>query len=213
MKNANLDALNFNNSSEFKSNLKAENYKTYTYPSNINIQNDGLPKQDFTFNEVPFLAFQEHKKQYNKIVTDAYKTYGSNSALSEAFFSEANIKKVQKGLTYYVIRRTGNKVIIEDQPIEDIIIRMRGTYYTHGRFLENNIDKQVKELNMITIKELIPECITEIKQRLGYLRDISRPPAPMDQPMNVSSSGKRTLSSTSNIIFAAQYPNITPIVG
>jgi hypothetical protein len=213
MSRSNLDALNFNNESEYKTNIKQLNYKTYTYPVNMSLQSDGVSNKNFTFDEVPFLAFQEHKKKYSAIATEAYKSFGTDSELSEVFFSQQNITRVQKGLTYYIKKRTGNKVLIDDQPFEDIIVRMQNTFYTYGRFLQNDIDKQVQELNMITIKEMIPEVITQIKQQMGYLRDISRPPPMMDQPTNVSSKGKRTLPSTSGITFSEKYPDFKPIIG
>lgn len=214
MNKTNIDALNFNNESEYKSNLKIQNFNTYTYPSNITTKsNTDVLRKNFTFDEVPFLAFQEHKKKYSNIASEAYKGYGTDSMLSKTFFSENNIRKVQKDLTFYVERATKNKVKIEDQPFEDILVRMQNTYYTYGRFLQRDIEKQVLELNMIAIKEMMPEIITQIKQQLTYLRDISRPPAVMDQPMNVSGKGRRTLPSTTGITFAAQYPEYRPIDG
>jgi len=213
MNKTNIDALNFNNESEYRSNLRLQNFNTYTYPTNITVKSTGVRTKGFTFDEVPFLAFQEHRKKYSDVASEAYKGYGTDSELSKVFFSDDNVRRVQKGLTYYIEKYTKNKVLIEDQPTLDIIVYMQNTFYTYGRFLERDIDKQIKELNMICIKEMIPLVITQIKQHLVYIRDISRPPAMMDQPLNVSGAGRRTLPSTANITFAAKYPEYRPIDG
>jgi hypothetical protein len=207
---ANIDALSFNNSNEYKSQLMSKNYNTYTHPSILTTRStkmDDVPaNRTISFDEVPFLAFQEHRKKYHGIAEEAYKTFGTDCKLSELFFSYQNVIKVQKGLTYYVKKATKNKILIDDQPLEDIIVQMQYRYYTYGKFLQTNVEQQVRELNIITIKELIPEVITQIKQQLGYIRAISRPPDVMDQPINISKTGRKTLPSVSNIIFAAQYP-------
>jgi len=203
--------LSFNNANEYKSQLTSKNYGTYTHPSILTVRTTNLDNKPVnnkvSFDEVPFLAFQEHRKNYHGIAEEAYKTFGTDCKLSEVFFSRENIRKIQQGITYYIKKITKNKVLIDDQPTEDIIVRMQYTYYTYGKYLQTNVDQQVRELNMITIKELLPEIITQIKQYLGYIKTISRPPDVMDQPINVSKTGRKTLPSTSNIIFAAQYPN------
>jgi hypothetical protein len=174
---------------------------SYAYRTNTA---QSVPQEDFkfkgySFNQVPFLFFQDHRKDYKSAMTDALGNLQTSSELNEIFFSQKNILYVQKEITKAIKRITKGKIIIEDQPELDILIKMQYAYYMYGRFLHTDINAQVKELNYITIKEMIPEIITQIKQNLAYIRDISRPPFTMPQPMNVNKAGRRTNRSISSI--------------
>lgn len=174
---------------------------SYAYRTNTA---QSVPQQDFkfkgySFNQVPFLFIQDHRKDYKSAMDDALGNLQSSSELNEIFFSENNITYIQKKVTELINKMTKGKIIIDDQPYLDVLIKMQYTYYMYGRFLQNDIDAQVKELNYITIKEMIPEIITQVKQQLGYIRDISRPPFQMPLPMNVNKAGRRTTRSISSI--------------
>ncbi len=171
------------------------NTKDQLYPPDLYYKFKG-----FSFNQVPFLFLQDHRKDYKSAVDDMNRGLQSVSDLSEKFFSESNIKFIQKKLTSEINKITKGKVIIEDQPYLDVLVYMQNAYYTHGRFLYYDIDKQVNELNYITVKELLPEIITQIKQQLGYIRDISYPPPVLPLPANVNKAGRKTNRSLSSIL-------------
>jgi hypothetical protein len=153
----------------------------------------------FTMDQVPFLFLQDHRKDYKSSVEDAVAKLQTENELSDIFFSEDNINYVRKEITKTIYNKTHGKIIIDDQPYLDILIKMQSVYYLYGRFLPDDIDKQVSELNYITIRELVPEILVQIKQQLSYIRDISRPPDMMNLPSNVSSAGRRTNRSISSI--------------
>lgn len=153
----------------------------------------------YTFNQVPFLFLQDHRKDYKSSLDDAIKGLHTPSALNKIYFSEENITRVQRAITNAVYMATKKKVIIEDQPRLDILLRMESSYYSYGRFLPTEVNAQVEELNYITIKETVPEIITQIKQQLGYIRDISFPRQVMSLPMNVNNAGRQTTRSISSI--------------
>jgi len=163
-----------------------------------------IPQQDFkfkgySFNQVPFLFIQDHRKDYKSAMDDALGRLQAPYELSDVFFSEKNISYLQKKITESVKQMTKGKVLIDDQPYLDILLKMQYTYYMYGRFLNTDIEAQVNELNNITIKEILPEIKTQIKQQLGYIRDISRPMYMMPLPMNVNRAGRRTNRSLSCI--------------
>jgi len=173
---------------------------SYAYGAN-NVQLTPQKKnfKGFAVNQVPFLFLQDHRRDYKSAVDDALKGRHDPTPLNELYFSEENIIRVQKAITNEVKRRTGNKVIVDDQNKQDVLLLMENSYYEYGRFLPFNIEKQVNELNAITVREAVPEIITQIKQHLSYIRDIERPRDVLPLPMNVNSAGRKSIKSLSNL--------------
>lgn len=174
---------------------------SYAYRSNYS---EFVPQQNnhfkgLTINQTPFLFFQDHRKDYKSAAEEMTKGYQTVDTLSEVFFSDKNIKYVQQTVTKIIFKLSKGKIKIEDQPFLDILLKMQDVYYMYGRFLQFDVDKQVKELNYITIKELLPEIKTQIEQKLCYIRDISYPPTMMPQPINVNKAGRRSNRSISSI--------------
>lgn len=175
-------------------------------PQEFDTRDELFPKDQeykfkgFSLNQVPFLFLQDHRKDYKSAADEANRGLQSISSLSEKFFSEANISLVTKSLTNAIKIITKGKVIIEDQNYLDMLVYMQNTYYTHGRFSSDRIDEQVRELNYITVRELVPEVITQIKQQLGYIRDISYPPPVLPLPANVNSAGRKTNRSLASVL-------------
>jgi hypothetical protein len=172
---------------------------TYRTGQGITYPQEQLDFKGFTMDQVPFLFLQDHRKDYKSSVDEAIKGTQAPSELSDIFFSKENIDNVRKDITKAVFEATKRKVMIDDQPFMDVLIRMQTVYYQYGRFLPTDIQRQVDELNYITIKETVPEVIVQIKQKLGYIRDISRPPDMMNQPLNVSKAGRKSNRSISSI--------------
>ena len=148
----------------------------------------------------PFLFLQEHKKNYKNMATTALKGTQCQSELSKLFFSDRNMKRIQKALKKEVFIRTNGQFKVEiDQEQRDLFIAMKAVYLEHGRFLPGQIVRQVKRLNKKVIDETVPGMITSIKQYYGYLKEINKPLTPIPRPMNANNAGRLTL------------PSITPV--
>jgi len=144
----------------------------------------------------PFLFIQEHRKNYKNKAGIALKGIQSESELSKLFFSDVNIKRLQKLIRKEVYIRTNKQFRLDvDQEVRDLFIVMRAVYIEHGRFLPGQIVRQVKRLNKKTVDELFPGMITEIRQYYGYLKEINKPLDPIPLPVNVNNAGRRTLPS------------------
>ena len=64
---------------------------------------------------------------------------------------------------------------------------MRSIYLSNSKNLNSNIQHQVAILNEIVVIECIKQIIPNIKQYLGYRKDISSPRHIMELPQSVSS--------------------------
>jgi hypothetical protein len=148
----------------------------------------------------PFLFIQEHRNNYGNMAKTALKGIHTESDLSRMFFSDKNIKRLQKKIKKAVFERTDGQFLLEDnQEQRDLFIAMRAVYMEHSRFLENQIVRQIKRLNLKVVDEIVPGIITNIKQYYGYLKEINKPLDPIMRPMNTNNAGRRTLPSVSSV--------------
>lgn len=146
---------------------------------------------------MPFLFLQDHRKDYKTMVNDALGNNDQPTELSRLFFSVKNMNLIQTLLKNAVKYKTKGKVLIEDQDEKDLLVIMRTIYYEYARKLQHSIGKQIFELNSIVVRETLPGILTNVKQYMLYIRDISRPIEPLDRPLNVSNAGRKTLPSVS----------------
>jgi len=163
---------------------------------------NGIPQMDennMTQQDIfrtPFLFTQEHRRDYNTMVKTAEKTISFDSDLNKIFFSDKNIKRIQRKIrdTIYV-KTKGEYRLIIDQDEQDLIIVMSTIFKEHAKHLPNQIVRQIKKLNNIVVEAIIPDMITSIKQYYGYLKDVNEPIKPMDRPVNLNNAGRLTLPS------------------
>ena len=78
------------------------------------------------------------------------------------------------------------------------MVVMGFVYTNYGENLPYDIKKQVRVLNDLVVKNVVPGIITNLQQYIGYLKDASQLPTPLSRPINVNDLGK-TLPSVTNI--------------
>lgn len=123
-----------------------------------------------------------------------------SSDLMKEFFSESNMKRLQKTIKTEVYKRSDGRFRISvDQDKQDLILAMEGIYAEHGRNLPTGIVRQTKFLNKKLIGDIIPGILTAIKQYYGYMKDISTPIQPIPRPMNVNNAGRQELPSITTL--------------
>lgn len=116
--------------------------------------------------------------------------------LSKLFFSQENMKRLQKKIKDTIYEQTKHEYrLLEDQDESDLLVAMRAIYMEHGKYRSDRIVHQVKMLNQLLIHAIVPEMITNIKQEYAYLKEINEPIKPIPRPMNVSNAGRRSLPS------------------
>ena len=158
------------------------------------------PESQFDIMKTPFLLFQERRYNYTDAGQMALGNLLTLDQVSQVFFGEENIKRVQRLIKLRVWKETKGKFKIEeDQDVDDLIIAMRGPYLDYGTNELIDIDRQVNDLNNIVLDTIVPGIITNIKQYYGYLRDINTPLTPMQRPENVSQAGRKTLPSLAKL--------------
>ena len=114
------------------------------------------------------------------------------------FFSKRNILEINNLIRYTVLKKTKNKFKISAQSESKLLIVMTNLFKEHSKNLPFKIEQQIKELNYIVVKSVVPGIITNLEQYIGYLRDSNNPIKPIPRPINVNKLGN-TLPSISNI--------------
>ncbi len=147
----------------------------------------------------PFLFTNDHRQDYFTRSKEA--TYGKEvTQLSALFFSKKNIDLIQKLIKNAIRLKSKNKIILTElQDENDLMVIMMAAYHEYGRDLPGNIDKQIFELNSITVQSILPGILTNLKQYMFYVRDIALPRIVLDLPLNVSSKGRRGTPSITTI--------------
>lgn len=149
---------------------------------------------------------QQHFNNENINRVEGYSEFMSRAIqieetqLSEEYFSQKNMKKIQEQLKKTIYIKTHGKFKLDvDQDKNDLLIVMRSIFIDHGKFMQQNIKNQVDVLNKKTVEYIVPEMITQIKQQYGYLKEISKPLQQIDRPLNVNRAGRKTLPSYTSV--------------
>jgi hypothetical protein len=157
----------------------------------------------YNFEEFPVGYFAENKKGKalrNQLIKNELKMSQEEiGALESTFFSPENIDLINKQLILSVYRKSDKKFVICQQKEEDLIIVMRYVFIEYSRNLPYNIQGQIKNLNCIVVGELLPTILSNVDQKVGYLRDISTQPIGPPLPINTKSI-ERTLPSMDSIL-------------
>jgi hypothetical protein len=128
---------------------------------------------------------------------DAFEKYALTkiecNTLTKLFFSRQNRQEIQNRIRYEIYRQSRRKYIIDEQNNMELAMLMRSIYLQHGKNINCQFKKQIKELNDITVEAIIPGLMSNIKQYVTYLRDKSQPLQPIDRPKNTNTTGTKSL--------------------
>jgi len=120
--------------------------------------------------------------------------------ITVVFFSDENMKRIQKKIKEEVVKRTkGQYQLDEDQDESDLTIVMRAVYLDKCKNLPGETVRQVKLLNQQTVDYIVPDLISNIKQYFGYIKDINKPLQVIPLPLASNNSGRRLLPSVSTL--------------
>lgn len=178
-----------------KSNLK----KTTIIDNPTLTNSKGFPS--FDFEQMPNAYFSDNakgKELRKYLVKNQLKLSECNIGdLETAFFSKENIDLINKQLIMSVYNKTNKQFLICPQAESNLIVVMRYVFIEYSRNLPFDIPGQIKDLNCRVVGEILPTVISNVDQKIGYLRDISTQPVGPPLPINTKNIN-RTLPSTAN---------------
>ena len=157
----------------------------------------------FGFNELPTAYFCDNVKSNalrNELIKNQVRISECEQGdLEEYFFSDENISLINKQIILSVFNKTKGQFKIAEQSKSSLIIVMRYVFLEFAKHLPYNIKQQIYELNCRVIGEILPNIITNITQRIEYLKKIENPTGMPLLPLPISTSISRSLPSTTTI--------------
>ena len=167
--------------------MPLENFNTNP---NQNLNSDAKYNGRVFFEEneyIPGYQLFEGSNQPQQCFQNSISNIQETSNLSNAFFSRENVDKIQNNIIERVRIESNNEYNIGRQSDLQLQIIMRSIYLSNSKNLNSNIQHQVAILNETVVIECIKQIIPNIKQYLGYRKDISSPRHIMELPQSVSS--------------------------
>tara|TARA_R110002074_G_scaffold247205_2_gene419193 strand:- start:1226 stop:1606 length:381 start_codon:yes stop_codon:yes gene_type:complete len=113
-----------------------------------------------------------------------------DTPLANRFFSNGNVNLIQQGLANEIRNRTGG-INIDRQNTDDLALIMRQIYITNVFNPYGQLVEQVNFLNKQVLQMTTSQVMTGLSQYIGYLRDSTRQPMPLHQPVSTSTYGNK----------------------
>jgi hypothetical protein len=123
----------------------------------------------------------------------------TNNKLSDLYFSNINIKKIQLLIITKVYQDSEQRFQINEQNEQELLIIMRSYYLQYSKNLDSNINKQVNELNQMVVEWCSSNIISNIEQYLNYKKVCSTLPMPLERAQLPTQKGTKTLEIKSFI--------------
>ena len=157
----------------------------------------------FKIDDFPQLFLNDHKhgSKFRQVFKNTIQKKQSNNdcnLLKKVFFSNKNFDIINKNIVLTVWKKTNKQIKIGLQSKNRLNIAMEYVFLYFSKNLTTNIKHQIIELNNKVVCSVVPDILSNIKQKIDYLKDIEKIREPNQLPVN-SSSLDRTLPSVTNI--------------
>ena len=117
----------------------------------------------------------------------------SPTALTSAFFSQTNRQYLQDALRGAVATRTG--YAIDRQSDEALAVHMRAIYVDHAARGTSSVDAEVRRLNDLVLRVIVPMAVSGVTAVLCYQRDAGRLSVPLPRAQSTTIKGENQLQS------------------
>jgi hypothetical protein len=162
-------------------------------------------KKKFDLHDMPIAFFNDNvqaKELRNQLIKNQVRISECEQGnLENTFFSDENIELINKQLILTVFKKTNGQYKIPNQSKQTLEIVMRYVFLEHARHLPYDIQGQIRELNCRIIGEILPGIVTQITQRIEYLKTINEPRKLIPLPTNVNGGTRQNLPSVTTTFF------------
>lgn len=150
----------------------------------------GVPGDVMNVYEAPFVLTDRSVQPGQAAAVGVQRsTHLQATPLSTAFFSSANIERLQSRLRDIIRQKTG--YVIDRQSDEQLLIVMRYVFMQSAR--HEGGAREVRRLNELVLVEIVPQVGSGLAQYLGYLKDASRMYTPMPRGQATSVKGTKAV--------------------
>ena len=145
----------------------------------------------------PFLFLKDHPWDYFTPIANVLNTSKSGNICDDetflrTFMSESNMDYINNMIKKTVYNTSCDKYIIRDQKQEHLQQIMKGIYNYNAQHLPFNQKEQFNILNNLVIDHCVKNILNEINVRFKFIQYQNTPLEPLPQPINTSTSGKKS---------------------
>lgn len=164
--------------------------------SNFNCQNyvGRVDVRDYQ-NGKPYSMTQDLGVNSKRGYENTLEHYQEETVVSKYFFSRKNIDILHKaisGTVNYHLNKDNINYKVGKQNEDHLLVVMRAKYLQEACHYQCSFIEQIKKLNGKVLDFIVPNVISNVKQYVGYIKDISSPIPTMDRPIDVNSRGNNT---------------------
>jgi len=123
---------------------------------------------------------------YQNVLTGNFE----RTRLSDTYFSLQNIQIVQNAIKKGVYDKSNQKILVDNQPQDQIVTVMRSMYLQNSKNLDTNIRGQIEELNSYVVNYCVNNIYSEAVAYLKYKHDASTMHMPMNAPLYSNKTNK-----------------------
>ncbi len=157
---------------------------------------------NFTLQDMPTAFFCDNKRSTglrNEMIKNQVRINECEQGLLEnTFFSDENMDLINKQIILSVYKESNNEYKIGPQSKQSLIIVMRYIFIEHAKHLPFDIPQQIKELNCKVVSSILPNVLTNISQRIDYLKFIGSPRELLDLPTSANNKNNKSLPSVTS---------------
>jgi hypothetical protein len=152
------------------------------YNGKVNIMGPNIATQFSMMDRIPINT----NTNYQNVLVGTFE----RSQLSEKYFSKNNIDLIQNSIRKGVYDKSKQRILIDKQPEDQIVLVMRSMYLQYSKNLDINISKQIEELNNHVLNYCITSVYNEAVAYLKYKEDASSMHKPMQHPIYSNKTNK-----------------------
>ena len=152
------------------------------YNGKINIMGPNIATQFSMMDRIPINT----NTNYQNVLVGTFE----RSQLSEKYFSKNNIELIQNSIRKGVYDKSNQRILIDKQQEDQIVLVMRSMYLQYSKNLDINISKQIEELNTHVLNYCITSVYNEAVSYLNYKEDASSMHKPMQHPIYSNKTNK-----------------------
>jgi len=146
------------------------------YNGRVNILDDSNP--DLRFQMAEKIAIKNKASEYRDPLVGIHE----DNVLAQVYFSEGNVQILQNGLRAGVYEKSGQKMVIPPQNVENLKIIMRSIFLQYAEYSNDSVTAQVEKLNSYVLDYAVNSVYNEAIGYMNYCRDQSSLVVPLDRP-------------------------------
>ena len=121
---------------------------------------------------------------------DALAGTWTSTPLSDRFFCEQNIRRLQDGITKGVSQMSKGKFTVGPQNCDTLKVIMRSIFLTHSANMPVDIQAQISSLNKLVLDYAVPQVFGSVQGYMNYRRDASTLAVPLALPQQTGNKTK-----------------------